>query len=57
MRSRRELVELRERLAKVGEWEERKKGIEDELAKVWVEGGEVLEPPTFVVSEVGEEVR
>ena len=47
----RELVELRERLAKVEEWEERKKGIEDELAKVWVEGGEVLDPPRFVISD------
>jgi ATP-binding cassette subfamily D (ALD) long-chain fatty acid import protein len=44
----RELVDLRERLAKVDEWEERKKKIEDELAEVWVEGGEVLEAPTYV---------
>lgn len=43
----RELVDLRERLAKVDEWEERKKKIEDELAKVWVEGGEVLKAPTY----------
>lgn len=44
----RELQELRERLAKVGELEKRKKEIEDELARVWVEGGEELRSPEFV---------
>lgn len=44
----RELVDLRERLAKVGEWEERKAKIEEELARVWVEGGDVLDAPTYV---------
>jgi ATP-binding cassette subfamily D (ALD) long-chain fatty acid import protein len=47
MNVERELVDLRERLAKVNEWEERKNKIEAELARVWVEGGEVLEPPKY----------
>ncbi|KAH7319118.1 ABC transporter transmembrane region 2-domain-containing protein [Rhexocercosporidium sp. MPI-PUGE-AT-0058] len=44
----RELHELRERLAKVKEWEDRKVEIEKELAKVWVDGGEELEIPQYV---------
>ncbi|KAG4443243.1 hypothetical protein IFR05_001286 [Cadophora sp. M221] len=44
----RELHELRERLAKVKEWEERKVEIEKELAKVWVDSGEELESPQYV---------
>jgi len=43
-----ELKELRESLAMVKEWEERKKEIEGELERVWVEGGEELERPEFV---------
>ncbi|PBP25881.1 peroxisomal ABC transporter [Diplocarpon rosae] len=43
----RELRELREQLAKVKEWEDRKTEIDLELAKVWVEGGEVLESPEY----------
>jgi ATP-binding cassette subfamily D (ALD) long-chain fatty acid import protein len=43
----RELAELRERLAKVQEWEGRRDEIEKELAKVWVEGGEVLDRPEY----------
>ncbi|KUJ08884.1 uncharacterized protein LY89DRAFT_724864 [Mollisia scopiformis] len=42
----RELHELRERLAKVKDWESRQAEINEELAKVWV-GGEVLESPTY----------
>lgn len=44
----RELVELRERLAKVKEWEARRTEIEEELEKVWVEGGEILDSPAYV---------
>ena len=40
-------MSLRQRLAKVKEWEERKRGIDEELAKVWVEGGEALGEPTY----------
>ncbi|PBP19346.1 peroxisomal ABC transporter [Diplocarpon rosae] len=43
----RELRELREQLAKVKEWEDRKTEIDSELAKVWVEGGEILESPEY----------
>jgi ATP-binding cassette subfamily D (ALD) long-chain fatty acid import protein len=50
----RELQELRERLSKVKEWEKRKEAIEGELAKVWVEGGNVLESPSYVEEVKGE---
>lgn len=46
-----ELAELRERLAKVERWKQRKQEIEDELNKVWTEGGEELAPPSYVPSE------
>jgi ATP-binding cassette subfamily D (ALD) long-chain fatty acid import protein len=45
-----ELAELRERLAKVEMWEKRKGEIEEELGRVWVEGGEELEAPSYVQS-------
>ncbi|TVY53124.1 Peroxisomal long-chain fatty acid import protein 2 [Lachnellula cervina] len=44
----RELGELRERLEKVKEWENRKLEIDKELEKVWVQGGEELEGPQYV---------
>ncbi|PQE03265.1 hypothetical protein CJF30_00005610 [Rutstroemia sp. NJR-2017a BBW] len=43
-----ELQELREKLAKVQEWEARRAKIDEELAKVWVEGGDVLAAPEYV---------
>jgi ATP-binding cassette subfamily D (ALD) long-chain fatty acid import protein len=43
-----ELQELREKLAKVQEWESRRAKIDEELAKVWVEGGDVLAAPEYV---------
>ncbi|ROW07663.1 hypothetical protein VMCG_03369 [Cytospora schulzeri] len=45
MHVERELQDLRERLARVGEWEARRDEIERELAQVWVEGGDSLQPP------------
>ncbi|TKA69038.1 hypothetical protein B0A49_08625 [Cryomyces minteri] len=43
-----ELQELRERLARVEEWKARRLQIEEELAKVWVEGVEQeLAPPPY----------
>jgi len=45
-----ELHELRERLARVEEWKQRRQEIEDELNKVWV-GGEELPPPAYVEKE------
>lgn len=53
-----ELAELRERLAKVEEWEVRRKEIEDELKRVWVkteEGGGELEAPGYLGDEGEEE--
>lgn len=51
-----ELVELRERLAKVEEWKARKTEIESELERVWVEGGDELSPPPYAETvDVGSE--
>lgn len=45
----RELLDLRERLAAVEKWRERRGEIEEELARVWVGEGEgVLPPPAYV---------
>ncbi|CZS95045.1 related to peroxisomal ABC transporter 1 [Rhynchosporium agropyri] len=49
----RELADLRERLSKVKEWEDRKVEIDAELSKVWVEGGEELEIPNYVEQSAG----
>jgi ATP-binding cassette subfamily D (ALD) long-chain fatty acid import protein len=49
-----ELHELREQLSKVEEWKQRRQEIEDELNKVWVDGGEQLPPPPYM-EEVGGE--
>nr|WOF01073.1 peroxisomal ABC transporter-like protein [Corynespora cassiicola] len=46
-----ELHELRERLAKVEEWKQRKQDIEAELNKVWVDGGDELSPPPYSEEE------
>jgi len=45
------LQELRDRLSKVEEWKKRKQEIEDELGRVWVDGGEELQPPPYVEAE------
>ena len=45
-----ELAELRERLAKVEEWKRRKQEIDEELNRVWVEGGDELAPPAYVAT-------
>lgn len=45
MNVERELQELREHIGKVQEWKDRHAEIEKELAKVWVDGGDVLHPP------------
>jgi len=49
-----ELNELRERLANVEEWKRRRQEVEDELSKVWVDGGEVLPPPAYSDDEKAE---
>lgn len=53
MHVERELQELRERLAKVGEWKKRRDEIEAELAQVWMEGGEGSLPPPPYTDEDG----
>lgn len=51
MHVERELQELRERLTQVEKWKARREAIEKELAQVWVEGGEDLDPPAYVEEE------
>lgn len=46
-----ELAELRERLEKVDEWKKRKREIDEELGRVWVDGGEELGPPAYAEEE------
>ncbi|GAB7355143.1 hypothetical protein MBLNU459_g5715t1 [Dothideomycetes sp. NU459] len=46
-----ELVELRERLEQVESWKKRREEIEQQLGKVWVQGGEELAPPAYVEAE------
>ncbi len=52
-----ELQEIRERLAQVDEWKQRREDIDKELAAVWTDQGESLEAPEYAeVSEAaGEE--
>ena len=45
-----ELQELRERLSHVEEWEKRRSEIQQELSRVWVDGGQELAPPPYEVS-------
>jgi ATP-binding cassette subfamily D (ALD) long-chain fatty acid import protein len=54
MHVERELQDLRERLAQVEKWKARREEVEQELAKVWVEGGDDLTPPPYVSTEGGE---
>ena len=53
-----ELAALRERLAKVEGWKRRKEEIDEELARVWVQGeegedGEELAPPPYINESEG----
>ncbi len=57
MHVERELQELRERLSQVEKWKARREEIEQELAKVWVEGGDDLSPPAYVEKEEGKGVE
>ncbi|KAK3201771.1 hypothetical protein GRF29_164g622932 [Pseudopithomyces chartarum] len=47
-----ELAELRERLAQVEEWKKRKQEIDEELNRVWLEGGDELAPPAYAEKEI-----
>ncbi|PYH44817.1 uncharacterized protein BP01DRAFT_374219 [Aspergillus saccharolyticus JOP 1030-1] len=49
-----EIQEIRKRLDKVEEWKRRRKEIEEELRRVWVEEGELAPPPYETDSEVVE---
>lgn len=51
MQVERELQDLRERLEKVEMWQLRKQEIEHELAQVWVDGGDTLDPPPYAEKE------
>lgn len=42
-----ELQELREKLSQVEEWKRRRQEIDDELSKVWIEGGLELKAPEY----------
>jgi ATP-binding cassette subfamily D (ALD) long-chain fatty acid import protein len=63
MNVERELKELQEKLLNVEGWRARREEVEAELKKVWVDGGEVLEPPAYQevkrgpALESGHEVR
>jgi len=52
MNVKRELQDLRKRLAQVEQWKVRHEEIEQELAKVWIDGGDVL-PPSAYTEEKG----
>lgn len=56
MNVEKELQDLRERLSQVKEWESRKLEIEAELAKVWVDGGEVLEAAEYRDAEAEDDI-
>ncbi|RFU24824.1 hypothetical protein B7463_g11513, partial [Scytalidium lignicola] len=49
-----ELLELRERLALVEQWKVRREEIEQELARVWVDGGDAFDPPPYADAVDGE---
>lgn len=59
MNVERELQELRERMSHVEQWKTRREEIEQELAKVWVEGGqgEPLPPPAYAEAELNQIVE
>ena len=47
MQVEKELQELRERLSQVEGWKQRREQIEQELASVWTDKGEPLDPPAY----------
>jgi ATP-binding cassette subfamily D (ALD) long-chain fatty acid import protein len=50
MQVEKELQDLRERLAKVDEWKKRREEIDAELAAVWTDKGDVVDPPPYTDS-------
>ncbi|GKT91821.1 LOW QUALITY PROTEIN: peroxisomal long-chain fatty acid import protein [Colletotrichum tofieldiae] len=51
MQVEKELQDLRERLEQVETWKSRRQEIEEELSRVWVAGGDDLDPPSYAASE------
>ncbi|TEA14421.1 Peroxisomal long-chain fatty acid import protein 2 [Colletotrichum sidae] len=51
MQVEKELQDLRERLEQVETWKARRQEIEEELSRVWVAGGDALDPPSYEASE------
>ncbi|KAF9875746.1 ABC transporter transmembrane region 2 [Colletotrichum karsti] len=51
MHVEKELQDLRERLEQVETWKTRRQEIEEELSRVWVAGGDTLDPPSYAESE------
>lgn len=51
MQVEKELQDLRERLEQVETWKARRQEIEEELSRVWVAGGDALDPPSYAESE------
>lgn len=47
MQVEKELQDLRERLAKVDEWKKRRDEIDAELAAVWTDKGDMVQPPAY----------
>lgn len=56
MQAERERAEIRDRLSKVDEWKLRRDAVEAELARVWVDGGDMLDAPEYVGVEEEEEI-
>lgn len=56
MQVEKELQDLRERLAKVDEWKKRREEIDAELAAVWTDKGDVVDPPAYT-QQATEEVQ
>lgn len=48
MQVEKEVQEIKERLAQVDEWKQRRDYIEKELAAVWTEQGDSLDAPSYV---------
>ncbi|KAL2210551.1 lipid transporter [Sarocladium strictum] len=57
MQVEKELQDLRERLAKVDEWKKRREEIDAELAAVWTDKGDVVDPPAYTQLPATEEVQ
>lgn len=57
MQVEKELQDLRERLAKVDEWKKRREEIDAELAAVWTDKGDVVDPPPYTEQPATEQAQ